>query len=707
MNSNKTIRLRTTPGESQNIQFKIEQEFDTLDILSLKITQDEVYRNFCSDYGVVVGRVIANDGFGVENAKISVFIPVSNEDQDNPVISSIYPYTTVSDSDVQGVRYNLLPKQGKKYTHYETFPIGIDPNGDIYNYQQPFKGSWVSSSWTLETINSDGTSVYSREALLTYGPDVPTGTFPSKQEFLDNDILLDVYEKYYKLTTKTNGSGDYMIFGVPVGNQTIHMDVDLSDSGQISLTVEDFIDAGYPQQLFDVTDNKFLSSTNLDSLPQIESRNISVEVVPFWGDLDQCEIGITRLDFNLNKTVTPSAILIFHAFTNADDSLAINKGNCNIDSGYENEFTAIGNMKKIGVKVVTNSIGGEFKKTESFDGGNVFVTLPMYEEKYVTDEFGNYILSPDQNKGIPTSGRYDFNILPTSNYITKDQLNSDGEGKGYASYNTPNDIYAYDPDKLPKFIYDLQNKRRRIYTLGNRNLSSTGQNRVTSIRGLENGDNIRYPFNFKDSGDERFGQKIVTSTYSEDTINGTCYGSLYFPRLEWKGNNGENSYCLQVAELQESHLPYGLSYKSLKISEQYSIGSINGNPILTGSFTSYMDITDVIKLFKWFNGGIQVPTSCNLGIYNDENSNPIGSEVGGLNNQTIPLRNTPFNDDFPLLSFNNPLTLNTDQKPYNNNIKTSSTNEDYLITYTGRYFFYFGLKENDNALTYLKQRLGE
>ena len=488
MNSNKTIRLRTTPGESQNIQFKIEQEFDTLDILSLKITQDEVYRNFCSDYGVVVGRVIANDGFGVENAKISVFIPVSNEDQDNPVISSIYPYTTVSDSDVQGVRYNLLPKQGKKYTHYETFPIGIDPNGDIYNYQQPFKGSWVSSSWTLETINSDGTSVYSREALLTYGPDVPTGTFPSKQEFLDNDILLEVYEKYYKLTTKTNGSGDYMIFGVPVGNQTIHMDVDLSDSGQISLTVEDFIDAGFPQQFFDVPNKKFLSSTNLDALPQIESRNISVEVVPFWGDLDQCEIGITRLDFNLNKTISPSSILIFQAFTNSEPELAINKNNCNIDSGNENEFTAIGNMKKLGIKVVTTAVNSDFTKTENFDGGNVFVTLPMYQDKFITDEFGNYILSPDQNKGVPTGGKYYFSIYPISDYITSDQLNAgDGNGKGYACYltNSQNESCFY-------ARYDLKNKLRKIYTFGTRNDSSAAPalNRVTSIRGLENGGNI-------------------------------------------------------------------------------------------------------------------------------------------------------------------------------------------------------------------------
>jgi hypothetical protein len=94
MDSNRTIRLRTTPGESQNIQVKVQQEFDTLDFLSLKITQEEAYRNFCSDYGVVAGRVIANDGFGVENAKVSIFVPLSDEDANNPNITSVYPYTT-------------------------------------------------------------------------------------------------------------------------------------------------------------------------------------------------------------------------------------------------------------------------------------------------------------------------------------------------------------------------------------------------------------------------------------------------------------------------------------------------------------------------------------------------------------------------------------------------------------------------------------
>ena len=64
------IRLRTTPGGvNQNINVSINQDFDFIEILSLKISQDEAYRRFSSDYGVVVGRVIVNNGVGVPNAR--------------------------------------------------------------------------------------------------------------------------------------------------------------------------------------------------------------------------------------------------------------------------------------------------------------------------------------------------------------------------------------------------------------------------------------------------------------------------------------------------------------------------------------------------------------------------------------------------------------------------------------------------------------
>ena len=38
----KSIRIRTTPGSSANVQLKVEQDFDFLEILSLKISQQDL-----------------------------------------------------------------------------------------------------------------------------------------------------------------------------------------------------------------------------------------------------------------------------------------------------------------------------------------------------------------------------------------------------------------------------------------------------------------------------------------------------------------------------------------------------------------------------------------------------------------------------------------------------------------------------------------
>ena len=138
----KSIRIKTTPGGGDKyVSLNIEQDFDFLEVLSVKIRQDDVYRRFCSDYGVVVGRVILNDGFGAPNAKVSVFIPLDEEDEDNTLITSIYPYKSVTDQDSSFIRYNLLPDSVQNGFHK------------------------------------------------------PVGTFPSKRKVLNNDVYLDVYDK--------------------------------------------------------------------------------------------------------------------------------------------------------------------------------------------------------------------------------------------------------------------------------------------------------------------------------------------------------------------------------------------------------------------------------------------------------------------------------------------------------------------------------
>ena len=146
----KSYRIRTTPGTEKTINVQLEQDFEFLEILSLKINQGDIYNRMCSDYGVIIGRVLVNNGYGVPNARVSVFIPIDDVDIDNPIISELYPYRTLSDVSEDGYRYNLLPKE-PSYTGHAA-----------------------------------------------------TGTFPSKEEILIDQSYVEVYDKYYRFSVRTN-----------------------------------------------------------------------------------------------------------------------------------------------------------------------------------------------------------------------------------------------------------------------------------------------------------------------------------------------------------------------------------------------------------------------------------------------------------------------------------------------------------------------
>ena len=103
----KSYRIKANPNSDKHIQLSLEQDFDQLEILSLKIVKSDVYARMCADYGVVVGRAIANGGFGIPNAKISIFVPITEEDELDPVISELYPYKTVTDKNEDGYTMSL------------------------------------------------------------------------------------------------------------------------------------------------------------------------------------------------------------------------------------------------------------------------------------------------------------------------------------------------------------------------------------------------------------------------------------------------------------------------------------------------------------------------------------------------------------------------------------------------------------------------
>lgn len=122
--NNKTYRIKTTINGDANIHVKLDQNYDVFQILSLELGSSESYRLHDSNYGVIVGRVLANNGFGIENAKISVFISADTETLTDSVLASIYGYMAVSDKNEDGVRYNLLSDEKLDECHQVvgTFP---------------------------------------------------------------------------------------------------------------------------------------------------------------------------------------------------------------------------------------------------------------------------------------------------------------------------------------------------------------------------------------------------------------------------------------------------------------------------------------------------------------------------------------------------------------------------------------------------------
>jgi len=355
----KAIRIRTKPGgDDKYVSVNLEQDFDELKVLSLTIDQREAYRSFESNYGAVAGRVDINNGFGLKNAKVSIFIPLDEIDKEDEVKRAIYPFESIKDKNSNGVRYNILPKLKQSKNH------------------------------------------------------TPVGTFPSKREILDNSTMLEIYDKYYKFTTTTNEAGDFIFFGVPVGEQQIFIDIDVSDIGFLSVRPYDLISKGIPKEKFE-NKYKFKSSNSLKELPQIINASDTINVLPFWADdLEGGKrVGITRFDYSVTEyELTPTAMFMGSMFS---DGNALSK-NCR-------PRKKMGRMDDLEtsngtIEAITRTADGDIVKVNNIDenaideNGNWAIQLPMNIRKVVTDEFGALVPSPNSDNGVASEADYRFRI---------------------------------------------------------------------------------------------------------------------------------------------------------------------------------------------------------------------------------------------------------------------------------------------------------
>lgn len=377
----KSFRIHTNIISDTLLKVNMQQDFDFLEVLSLKLRQKDAYRLHSSNYGVIIGRVLANDAFGIPNAKVSIFI--ERDTNDSTDMEALYPYSEVSTKDKEGRRYNLLPDYS---------------DDDCYRV---------------------------------------VGTFPNKRLMLDDDIQLEIYEKYYKYTTVTNNAGDYMIFGVPTGSVTVHVDIDLSDIGVLSQRPRDFEYKGYNLTMFD-SPNQFKESTNLDGLAQIFSQNRSVFVYPFWGDADNGIASITRADIQIQYQFEPTCVFMGSIISDNEGHSIGHKCAPDVDNGMNNQL--IGGSGTI--EMIRRTVDGlveeyQIQGNQLIDENGVWCyQIPMNLDYIGTDEYGNVVPTDNPTKGIPTRTQVRFRI-------SKNETADEGLSRHTAKYLVPmNPIFA-------------------------------------------------------------------------------------------------------------------------------------------------------------------------------------------------------------------------------------------------------------------------
>jgi hypothetical protein len=280
----KSIRVKTNIGD-KFINVKLGQTYESMDILSLKIFQKDLYRLFDADYAIIVGRVLGQ-GIGIPNAKVSVFIPLEEETVTSPTTlddikkieaTALYPYQTVFDKDGNGKIYNLLPKYSKN-RNFNGFPDNIYGIGAT--------------------------------------PKTPVGTFPEKDEILVNETVAYVYEKYLKFTTVTNESGDYILTVPSNRTYNVNMSCDITDIGRFSTCAALLKLDGYPDNFFSEDGTQINQEIPLELLPNIDIQNQTISTKPLWSqNSSNTNVGINRLDFNLTKKIKPFVTVVGNQFT--------------------------------------------------------------------------------------------------------------------------------------------------------------------------------------------------------------------------------------------------------------------------------------------------------------------------------------------------------------------------------------------------------
>lgn len=234
------------------VDIKLERSYNSLDTL-------KVYNNLVNSLpdqeaktGVVFGRLMAIQKLKNENGQ-NIRIPLKN-----------VPIGMFNPS--------------------ETFPqlFSTDENGDRLSLN--LKESSLSNEY-FDTISYD----------------------QDHGNYLRSGEAFSAVPAQYKYVTKTNENGEFILYDIPVGQQTAILEVDLFKQG---LTKDEIALNFFP---FPTTEEP-----NIDTIPSFVYKQFPIDVVPAWG---LSQTGYTSLDININLDLRKWATYIIPPVSFAGEKL--------------------------------------------------------------------------------------------------------------------------------------------------------------------------------------------------------------------------------------------------------------------------------------------------------------------------------------------------------------------------------------------------
>lgn len=238
------------PVQDYIVNVGLEKSFDALDTLSVYNSLEKGLPYQESDTGVVFGRLIANQKIKDKNGN-TVKVPLANVPIGVFLPSEEFPTSTATDENGNRIQLNFLNTES----------------------EVPFEFDYH--------VNLEGDTRFPREP----------GDLDSPSADFDSNILLDSSEfenipEHYKIVSRTNQNGEFVLYNVPVGTQVLYFEVDLLKQG---MTKEEVALNFFPY--------KTVSNPNVDSIPHLFFRQFPIEVLPAWGGI---QTGYTETNINVN-----------------------------------------------------------------------------------------------------------------------------------------------------------------------------------------------------------------------------------------------------------------------------------------------------------------------------------------------------------------------------------------------------------------------